>query len=317
MIAKFIAWLNEGMGVVFGLFDPVLKALPPWLSLTILSALLGVVLLVLFKYTSPQTAIGRVRDRIKSNLLAMKLFKDNIPVVLKSQVKVFIAAVMLLVYSIPPMLVMILPFCLVLGQLGVWYQARPLDVNERAIVTMQLSAAEDRPMPLVSLAPSDAIRVVAGPVRVPTKQQVYWQIEAMQPGRHLLEFDVGRASPNLRGARDPNADEHAATPLQRGEPRPTQDASIQHPDTIRVQKELVAGSGFMPVSMKRPSLNIGDLILYPAEKPFGADSPVQSINIGYPDRTGPITGSGNWVVSLFIISMLGAFAAKPFFNVKI
>ena len=73
----------------------------------------------------------------------------------------------------------------------------------------------------------------------------------------------------------------------------------------------------MPVSIKRPSLNIGDLILYPAEKPFDKASPVQSIEIDYPDRTGPLTGSGNWVITLFVISMLGAFAVKPFLNVKI
>lgn len=278
ILAKFIAWLNEGMNTVFGLLGPMFKTLPPWLSLTVISALLGVVLLVLFKYTSPQTAIGRVRDKIKSNLLAMKLFKDNIPVVLKSQLKVFIAAIMLLVYSLPPMLVMILPFCLVLGQLGVWYQASPLDVNEQAVVTMQLSGAEDRPMPLVSLAPSDAVRVVTGPVRVPAKRQVYWTIQATQTGTHQLRFNVG---------------------------------------DVEIYKELVAGSGFMPISIKRPSMNIGDLILYPAEKPFGAASPVQSIEIDYPDRTAPLTGSGNWVITLFIISMLGAFAVKPFFNVKI
>ncbi len=86
---------------------------------------------------------------------------------------------------------------------------------------------------------------------------------------------------------------------------------------MQVQKELAVGSGFMPVSIKRPALNLGDLILYPAEKPFDKDSPVQSIEIGYPDRTEPITGSGNWVIALFIISMLGAFAVKPFLNVKI
>ena len=104
MLARLIAWLNEGMNALFGLLRGPLTALPPWLSLTVISALLGVVLLILFKYTSPQTAIGRVRDKIKSRLLAMKLFKDNIPVVLKSQLQVFIASILLLIYSIPPIL---------------------------------------------------------------------------------------------------------------------------------------------------------------------------------------------------------------------
>ncbi len=278
LAAQLIAWLNAGMNALFGLLRGPMTALPAWLSLTVVSAILGVVLLVLFKYTSNQAAIGRVRDRIKSRLLAMKLFKDNIPVVLKSQLQVFGSAAMLLVHSIPPILVMALPFCLVLGQLGVWYQARPLEINEPVGVVMQLPGPENAPLPAVSLVPTETVDILVGPVRVPSKQQVYWKIQAAQLGTHRLQFKVG---------------------------------------DMQVQKELAVGSGFMPVSIKRPALNLGDLILYPAEKPFDKDSPVQSIEIGYPDRTEPITGSGNWVITLFIISMLGAFAVKPFLNVKI
>lgn len=278
MIAQIIAWLNGWMNALSGVLRGPMSAMPPWLSLTIISSVLGVVLLIPVKYISPQTAISRVRDRIKARLLAMKLFKDNIPVVLKSQAQVIIAALMLPVYMLPPVLVMLLPFSLVLGQMGVWYQASPLDVNEQAVITMQLSESENSPIPSVSLAPTDAVNLVAGPVRVPSKQQVYWKIKATRAGVHQLQFDVGNS---------------------------------------RVSKELSVGSGFMPVSMKRPAMHIGDLILYPAETPFDKDSVVQSIEIGYPDRDGFVTGSDNWVISLFVISMLGALAVKPFFNVKI
>lgn len=278
LLAKWTAWLTAKMNGLFELLRGPIASLPPWLTLTILSALLGIVLLILFKYTSNQSAIGRVRDRIKSRLLAMKLFKDNIPVVLKCQLQVFTAAIMLLVYSLPPMLVMILPFGLILGQLGVWYQAAPLGVNEHAVVIMQLSETENAPVPTVSLLPSSAYKTVTGPVRVPAKRQVLWTIQATQPGTHPLQFKVGNSE---------------------------------------VKKTLSVGSDFMPVSIKRPSLHIGDIILYPAEKPFDTTSPVHSIEIGYPERTAPLTGSGSWVITLFVISMLGAFAVKPFFNVKI
>ena len=278
ILSRLISWLNGAMTALFDLLRGPIAALPAWLSLTVISATLGVVLLILFKYTSNQTAIGRVRDKIKARLLAMKLFKDNIPVVLKSQVQVFAAAVMLLIYSIPPMLVMIIPFCLVLGQLGRWYQARPLAVNETAVVTMQLSGQDNDPLPPVSLNSAEAAEILVGPVRVPSEHRVLWKIQPTQPGIHQLQFTI---------------------------------------DGQQVQKELSAGSGLMPVSIKRPGLNIEDLILYPAEKPFDTSSPVQSIEIEYPDRTAPVTGSGVWIITLFVISMIFAFLAKPFFNVKI
>ena len=276
-LAQLIAWLNAIGNGLFGLLQKPMAVLPAWLSLTVISAVLGVLMLILFKYTSNQTAIGRVRDAIKAHLLAMKLFKDNIPVVLKSQVKILLNAFLLLVHSFRPMLVMIIPFSLLLGQLGLWYQSRPLSVGEEALVTVQLADSDEDPMPPVSLQPSDAAVVMTGPVRVPSKRQVFWQIQAKEAGCQQLTFQV--------------ADQ-------------------------QVQKELAIGDGLMSVSMTRPGLNITDLILHPAEKPFKKTSPVQSISIAYPDRPSKLTGTDFWIISLFVISMAVAFIFKPFFNVK-
>ena len=278
LIAQSIAWLNSGMNAVFDPLRGPMQALPAWLSLTVVSALLGVLMLVLFKYTSPQKAIGRVRDRIKANLLAMKLFKDSVSAVLKAQGRVFAAAFMLLVCSLPPVLVMILPFCLVLGQLGTWYECRPLDVGEEAIIEVQLSGTADDPLPAIALEQNGIVSITVGPVRVPSEQRVYWKIRALQPGSHALRFTVGDGE---------------------------------------ISKQLSVGSGRMPVSMKRPGMHIGDLILYPAEKPFAPTSTVQSIAISYPKRAGLLTGSGNWVITLFIVSMLAALAVKDVFRVKL
>jgi uncharacterized membrane protein (DUF106 family) len=276
-LARLIAWLNVIGNGLFGLLQKPMMVLPAWLSLTVISAVLGVLMLILFKYTSNQVAIGKVRDVIKAQLLAMKLFKDNIPVVLKSQVKIFAAAMMLLVHSFRPMLVMIIPFSLLLGQLGLWYQSRPLAVGEQALVTLQLADSGADPMPPVSLQPSAAAVVMTGPIRVPSKHQVYWQIQAKEAGKNTLTFQV--------------ADQ-------------------------QVQKRLAVGDGLMPVSMTRPGLNITDLILHPAEKPFGKAAAVQSIAITYPDRPSKITGTDFWIISLFVISMAVAFLLKPFFKVK-
>jgi hypothetical protein len=48
-----------------------------------------------------------------------------------------------------------------------------------------------------------------------------------------------------------------------------------------------------------------------------SDSPICFITIAYPVRTSKFTGTGNGVITLFVISMLGAFAVKPFHNGKI
>jgi hypothetical protein len=278
VLARLIAWLNAIGNILFGLLEKPITILPAWLSLTVISAGLGVLMLILFKHTSNQAAIGKVRDAIKAHLLAMKLFKDNIPVVLKSQVKILLSAFLLLVHSFRPMGVMIIPFSLLLGQLGLWYQSRPLSPGEQAVVTVQLAASDADPMPQVSLQPSAAASVLVGPVHVPAKRQVFWQIQANEAGEHLLTFQAA------------------------GE---------------QVQKELAVGNGLMSVSITRPGLKVMDVILHPAEKPFDKASPIQSISIGYPDRPSKVTGTDFWIISLFVISMAVAFLVKPFLNVKI
>ncbi len=100
--------------------------LPGWLSLSLISAITGFFFLIVFKYTSNQKAIGRVKDDMKAQMLAIKLFKDSISVTLTAQCRLFKGALLLLVHAIVPMIVMILPMSLLLAQMALWYQYRPL-----------------------------------------------------------------------------------------------------------------------------------------------------------------------------------------------
>ena len=57
--------------------------MPGWVSATVVATVTGVLLLAVFKYTSDQGAIKRVRNDINANLLALKLFKDSTRVSLR------------------------------------------------------------------------------------------------------------------------------------------------------------------------------------------------------------------------------------------
>ncbi len=84
-IFLLLTGLNSVMNSVAGVFFAPVAVLPGWLSITIISAVLGVILLLIFKYTSNQKAIGSVRDEVNANLIAAWLFKDSISVTIKSQ----------------------------------------------------------------------------------------------------------------------------------------------------------------------------------------------------------------------------------------
>jgi hypothetical protein len=255
-----------------------LASWPGWLSATLTAIVSGVLLLIVFKYTSNQRAIKRVKDDIKANLLALKLFKDSAGVALRAQGQILLGAFWLLLFSLIPMLVMLVPVLLILGQLALCYQARPLQVGEEAVVTVKLASGASADPSYIELEPTDAVQTTLGPVHLWSKHEVCWNIRARQNGYHRLAFHLGQET---------------------GE------------------KELAIGDGFMRVSKLRPAYHWLDTLLNPQEKPFDPDSPIQSIEIDYPQRSSWTCGTDWWVFYWFAVSMVAGFCVRRPLNVNI
>jgi hypothetical protein len=278
ILAQLVAWLNAAANAIGRILLAPVALVPGWLSATIVAAVTGVLLLVVFKYTSNQRAIKRVRDDINAHLLALKLFKDTTSVSLRAQGRILRGALWLFILALVPMLVMALPVCLILGQLSLWYQARPLHAGENAVVTVKLNDNTDSSWPEVRLQPTGAVEVTTGPVRVLSKQEVCWDVQAVAPGQHRLEFQVGQEN---------------------------------------FGKALAIGDGFMRVSGLRPGWQWSDILLNPAEAPFGPGSPVQSIEVDYPQRSSWTSGTDWWVVYWFAVSMIAALGFRRLLNVNV
>lgn len=277
-LIKIITALNTAMNAVGENLLAPLMTMPGWQSNAIVSAVAGVLLMLLFKYTSNQGAIGRVRDSIKAHMLVLKLFKDSIAVTLQAQGTIFKGAFLLIFYALRPMLVMILPVSLLLSQLSLFYQARPLLLGEEAIVTMQLADDIGDDWPDVKVALMDTAAISIDKTIVYGKKQLLWKIRAEVPGISYIIFQV---------------------------------------DNESVGKELAIGDGFMRTSIMKPGPKLGDLLLHPWETPFAADSVVQSITIEYPDRISKTSGTDWWIGYFFVVSMIAAVIFIPIFKVRI
>jgi hypothetical protein len=278
VLAQLIVWLNMVADALGGILLAPLAVLPGWLSATLVAGVTGVLLLIAFKYTSAQRAIKAVRSDIKAHLLALRLYKDSLSVTLRAQGRIFLGAGRLALLSLVPMLAMTLPVLLLLGQIALWYQARPLRVGEETVLTMKLNGATDDPWPDVRLQPSQAAEVTVGPVRVRSKREICWNLRTRETGYHQLEFSV---------------------------------------DGQTIAKELAVGDGFMRVSSERPGWNWWDALLHPGEQPFAPDSPVQSVTIDYPGRSSWVYGTGWWVLYWFVVSLLAAFCLRRPLNVNV
>jgi hypothetical protein len=277
-LTRVVVWLNVAANAVGERLLAPVALVPGWLSATLIAAVTGVLLLVVFKYTSNQRAIKRVRADIDANLLALKLFKESARVTIGAQGRLLVGAGRLLVLGLLPTAVMALPVALALGQLSLWYQQRPLRIGEEAVVTLALNGDASAPLPEVTLKPSDAVETTVGPVRVLSKREVCWNVKAREAGYHRLAFQVGGET---------------------------------------VEKDLAVGDGYMRVSARRPAWACTEALEYPAEGPFPPGSPVRSIDVTYPPRPSWVSGTDHWLIFWFAVSLAAAFCFRRVIGVNV
>ncbi len=278
LLNQFIRIINIFTNTLGGILFAPIAMVPGWLSITIISAIFGVLLLSVFKSTSNQEAITHIRDDVKANLLAIKLFKDSTFATFNSQIKLLSGSLKLLFYSVIPMMIMIIPVSLILVQLGLWYQFRPITAGDEYIIVKLELNEKSETFPQVILESNPAAEIAAGPVRILSRKEVYWKIKPLENGNHYLTFMVG---------------------------------------DLQLNKSLAVGNHLMRLNPKRPGHDFMDRLLYPLEKPFEKDSIVQSISVEYPERNSRVYGTDCWVLSLFIISMISALIFKPLLNVRL
>ena len=165
----------------------VLSRLPAWASLALLSAVTGVVMLIAFRYTSNQKAIGRAKDDIKACLLALKLYKDELRVTFRAQFRLAWAILRLQRYVLTPVLLMTAPMLLGLAQMGLRHQWRPLQPGEQTRIEMYVDPANITSVS-ATLLPHPGVLVETAPIA--GEDSLVWRIRGGEPGRHILQFKV-------------------------------------------------------------------------------------------------------------------------------
>ncbi|MEK6800076.1 MAG: hypothetical protein AABZ12_14020 [Planctomycetota bacterium] len=191
LLSPVLSILNPVFTVLGNLVFGVFSFLPRWLGLSVLSVALGIVMVPCFGFLSNQRGISRAKDDIKANLLALKLFKDDLGVAFRCQGRILWAILRLQRYVLVPILCLALPVTMTLGQMGLRYQWRPLQVGESAVVRIALADPSSNARGVGVESPAGLsleIPPIAG------RGDAACRIRAVQPGRHFLKIAVGGSS---------------------------------------------------------------------------------------------------------------------------
>src|SRR5882724_8961363 len=104
-----------------------------------ISVVIGLLMVVVFRHTSDQKAIHIAKDRLKAHLLALRLFQDQIPVVMRSYGRIVLATGHYLRLAFKPLLFVIVPMTFLIVQLDRYLGSVPLEPGEAFLVKAQVS----------------------------------------------------------------------------------------------------------------------------------------------------------------------------------
>lgn len=188
-MTRLIDLFNLALTKAFSLLlFPVAGLKPVW-AMAAVSLVAGIIMLLIFGKVSNQEAIRRVRDQIRGNLIAVRLYQDDIGILLRLQARIMGFTLKYMRYSLVPMLVMMIPVTLLLIQLNLRFSARPLKPGENAVV--KVKTREGVSIWDLALTAPDGVVLEAPPVHVEEERATSWRIRADIPGRYELAFRIG------------------------------------------------------------------------------------------------------------------------------
>jgi hypothetical protein len=290
--------VNTVNRIVGGIMDVILKPLEllgPEFALILVSGIFGILGLLIFKQISWQAGIKRTKDQIKGDMIAIRLYQDDLLVVGGAVIRIFLRNFKYLALNLMPILPLLVPGVLVLAQLVVRYAYDPIPVQTSDEQTsflpgkgtmIEIFMKEDQKAAAsrVTLRYPEGIEVT-GSSELPTRNafegRVFQEIVATAPVEGVIELLVD--------------------------------------GQVVGTKEIVAGTE-RPLKMqpKRVS-SFWPAWIFPAEDTFPADNPIASIEFAYPQHELRVLpgGEGGILLVFFVASMAFGIAIMKPLNIEI
>ena len=152
------------------------------------SLVTGVLLLLIFRYTSDQKAIRRAKDQLQAHLLAVRLFQDQLRVVLRAYPRILWGTLRYIRLTLFSSLVMLVPLVPLMVQLDRYLGWTPVAPGDPFLLKAQL--APDA-LANVELQLPPGLSQSATAVHIPAENEVVWRLTAEREGSYRADVVVG------------------------------------------------------------------------------------------------------------------------------
>jgi hypothetical protein len=266
---------------LFDVFFYPFRSVDSIYGLCAISLLTSIIALPIFKYTSNQEGIKRVKARIMGHLLELRLYKDDIRVVISAQINILKYNMVYLRYTLKPLMFMIIPISIIIIYTASRYEYRPLQPGESTLVKINLS--KDKKLSgknnEVALSVPLGLSLETPPLRIDGGNEIYWRIRVEKEGVYDLVFQE---------------------------------------NNNKVKRKLFVTSGITRLSPETFKGGIINAFLNPGEPSITGSTIIESIEVKYPSSKTIIFGWNiHWLVIFFVLTLVFGFMLMKPFKVRI
>jgi hypothetical protein len=158
----------------------------PLAIVVVLSVVIGLLMVVIFGYTSDQRAIKVAKDQLKAHLLAVRLYRDQLPVVMGSYGKILRGTGRYLKLAFKPLIYVIIPITILIVYVDRYLGSTAIAVGSAFLMTARTSNPDV--LEKVTLEAPPGISVTAPPVHIPAENEVVWRLVASKPGNFEIKL---------------------------------------------------------------------------------------------------------------------------------
>lgn len=253
------------------------ESFSPWVGLVVFSFLTASVAVLAYKFCSDQSALRRRKSAAVGRLLEIRLYQEDLLGIFGTLRQLCGATGLYLAESLKPLAMLLVPVLLLLFQLSCWYQSRPLELQENALVKIRFDGGSSIDLAEWELLTSKGIVIETEPFQSRDGREVLWRIR----GRH---------------------------------PDPAGWVELKGIQEVLRKSVSVAPDSLVPISQRRLRDGFFSRLMYPKEPRIPASSVVQSIHLSYGNASLYLgTHEVNWMIALFVLSIvIGLALQKPF-----
>lgn len=177
-----LSWIDQ----VFDLSFRLMRPLPSFVVLAVFSVFTAVISLLTVRWTSDQKAIRRVKDLMGAHVLEVRLFPDQLSVVLRAYLALLGNTLLYLRYALVPLLVLSVPLLILFAQLEAYFGRAPVEPGHDFLVRATFLTVDSLADPVLRLPPG--LVQSAPPVHIPSEREVDWRVKAEQPGTYDIHL---------------------------------------------------------------------------------------------------------------------------------